>query len=201
MQVSRRAIVISAVVLFSAIGIYVSSSSPSETVVSDFPSTSILRSCFGEFCIGDSGPGGGIIVYVDEAGFDNSVEDDKSIGAMCLTGTCHYLEMAPTDLEGQYSWDDAIVAAEAFSTSSANDWVLPSKDALNEMCKYVFGFLKRQCSEDGGAQSSRYFREHKYWSSSEFNVTGVSWYQDFHYGNQSGSYMFYGHYVRPVRAF
>ena len=201
MQVSRRAIVISAVVLFSAIGIYVSSSSPSETVVSDFPSTSILRSCFGEFCIGDSGPGGGIIVYVDEAGFDNSVEDDKSIGAMCLTGTCHYLEMAPTDLEGQYSWDDAIVAAEAFSMSSANDWVLPSKDALNEMCKYVFGFLKRQCSEDGGAQSSRYFREHKYWSSSEFNVTGVSWYQDFHYGNQSGSYMFYGHYVRPVRAF
>ena len=201
MQVSRRAIVISAVVLFSAIGIYVSSSSTSETVVSDFPSTTLMKGCFDKYCIGDSGPGGGTIVYVDEEGFDNSVEDDKSIGAMCMTGTCHYLEMAPTDLEGQYSWDDAIVAAEAFSTSSANDWVLPSKDALNEMCKYVFGFLKRQCSEDGGAQSSRYFREHKYWSSSEFNVTGVSWYQDFHYGKQNGEEKFYDNYVRPVRAF
>jgi hypothetical protein len=201
MQVSRRAIVISAVVFFSAIGIYVSSSSPSETVVSDAPSTTLMKGCFDKYCIGDSGPGGGTIVYVDEAGFDNSVEDDKSIGAMCMTGTCHYLEMAPTDLEGQYSWDDAIVAAEAFSTSSANDWVLPSKDALNEMCKYVFGFLKRQCSEDGGAQSSRYFREHKYWSSSEFNVTGVSWYQDFKYGKQNGEEKFYDNYVRPVRAF
>jgi hypothetical protein len=160
-----------------------------------------MKGCFDKYCIGDSGPGGGTIVYVDEAGFDNSVEDDKSIGAMCMTGTCHYLEMAPTDLEGQYSWDDAIVAAEAFSTSSANDWVLPSKDALNEMCKYVFGFLKRQCSEDGGAQSSRYFREHKYWSSSEFNVTGVSWYQDFKYGKQNGEEKFYDNYVRPVRAF
>jgi hypothetical protein len=47
--------------------------------------------------VGDTDPGGGIIVYVDEAGFNNSSGGDTSIGAMCVTGTCHYLEMAPTE--------------------------------------------------------------------------------------------------------
>ena len=83
--------------------------------------------------VGDTGPGGGVIVYVDELGFDNSDGDTTSIGAICSTGTCHYLEMAPTDLAGQYLWKDAVVAADDFSTSTADDWVLPSMDALNVM--------------------------------------------------------------------
>ena len=204
MQVSRRAIVISAAVLFSAIGIYVSSSSPSETVVSDFPSTTLMKGCFDKYCIGDSGPGGGTIVYVDERGFDNSVEDDKSIGAMCLTGTCHYLEMAPTDLEGQYSWDAAIVAAEAFSTSSANDWVLPSKDALNEMCKYAWGdTVDVICKNDDESSLSLMFGGFSlgsYWSSSELDASGA-WYQDFKPPLRRVYVKYFTLFVRPVRAF
>ena len=205
MQVSRRAIVISAAVLFSAIGIYISSSSLSETVVSDFPSTTLMKGCFDKYCIGDSGPGGGTIVYVDERGFDNSVEDDKSIGAMCLTGTCHYLEMAPTDLGREYPWEKAIVAAEAFSTASANDWILPSKDALNEICKYAFGDTVNVVCNDNGEGSlplrlGGFSTYYTYWSSSEAGGNGA-WFQYFLNGDQANHYKDLTRYVRPVRAF
>jgi hypothetical protein len=196
MQVSRRAIVISAVVLFSAIGIYVSSSSPSETVDSDFSSTTLM--------IGDTGPGGGIIVYVDETGFDNSLKDDKSIGAMCLTGTCHYLEMAPTDLEVGYSWDDAIVTAEDFSTPSANDWMLPSLDALNEICKFAFGdTVNAMCNDDRDLPLENGFgglSPGTYWSSSEADFDNA-FLQVFMMGEQKDQHKRNEYKVRPARAF
>ncbi len=185
MKVSQRAIVIGAAVLLSAIGIYVSSSSP--------------------WSVGDTGPGGGTIVYVDKAGFNNSVEDDTSIGAMCLTETCHYLEMAPTDIEGPYSWEEAIVAAEAFFTPSANDWILPSKGALNEMCKYAFGdSINVKCNDGDLHNFSLRFGSYSpviYWSSSEHVNFTAAWAQDFANGYQNGSYKDTKYYVRPVRAF
>ena len=142
--------------------------------------------------VGDTGPGGGIIVYVDEAGFNNSGRSTVWLGAMCLTGTCHYLEMAPTNLEGDYSWGDAIVAAEAFSTPSANDWVLPSKDALNEICKYLFGDT---CNRSGnGTQRS------VQWSSSE-GGDDAAWNQIFNNGYQTNVSKDSTSSVRPVRAF
>ena len=74
--------------------------------------------------LGDTGPGGGIIVYFDEAGFE-----DES----CLIGICRYLEMANANLKGRYIWKDAIIAAENYSTPSADDWVLPSLFALDAL--------------------------------------------------------------------
>ena len=157
-----------------------------------------------EYKVGDVGPGGGVIFYVDETGFDNSDGDLTSIGAVCSTGICHYLEMAPTDLEGQYSWDDAIVAAEAFSTSSANDWVLPSKDALNEMCKYWFvdavTVICNDDSESSLALRLSGFSTDGYWSSSESGVSSA-WGQIFLLGGQSNTSKLIPAYVRPVRAF
>ena len=154
--------------------------------------------------VGDTGPGGGIIVYVDEAGFNNSSGGDTSIGAMCVTGTCHYLEMAPTELEGQYPWDDAMVAAEEFSTPSANDWVLPSKDALNEMCKYWFvdavTVICNDDSESSLALRLSGFSTDGYWSSSESGVSSA-WGQIFLLGGQSNTSKLIPAYVRPVRAF
>ena len=106
---------------------------------------------------------------------------------MCMRGTCHYLEMALSDLEGQYSWDDAMVAAEAFSTPSANDWLLPSQDALG----LIYKFSSRGV---GG------FSTGVYWSSFEYGFD-YAWVQNFNFGNQFGYSKNGTTYVRPVRAF
>jgi len=140
-----------------------------------------------EYNVGDTGPGGGIIVYVAVEGFDDPSGVGASIGAMCLKGTCHYLEMAPTDLEGTYSWKDAMVAAETFSTPSANDWLLPSQ--LELLLIYRFS------SRGVGGFSPDY-----YWSSSEGDVN-YAWSQRFKDGWQLCTVKYSPYYVRPVRAF
>jgi len=163
-----------------------------------------IKACCGP-AVGDTGPGGGIIVYKDEAGFDNSSGDPTSIGAMCLKVTCHYLEMAPTDLEGTFAWSDAINAAESYSTVATDDWALPSKDALNQICKYAFGdTVNSRCNNRGVGglyNSVGGFSGFYYWSSSQ-RGSGDAWFQDFNGGDQYA----YGlkdttYYVRPVRAF
>ena len=157
--------------------------------------------------VGDTGPGGGIIVYIDVAGFDNSSGYITAIGAMCLAGTCHYLEMAPTDLNGLFSWDEASVAAEAFSTSSANDWLLPSRDALNEICKYAVDDTVNVICNDGGegnlALRFGSFSERAYFCFSLADDPNLFW-QDIPSGFQMGDSKYDTDYklaVRPVRAF
>ena len=184
-----------------------SSSSNSEvsSTTSEESPTSTVAGTEVVYKVGDTGPGGGIIFYIDESGFDSSSGDDTSIGSMCLTDTCHYLEMAPTDLNGLFSWKDARVVAEAFSTQSAKDWVLPSRDALNEMCKYAFGDTVNDiCNDDGaGSLSLRDygFSTDYYWSCSE-GGNFIAWYQ---YFNGGGQYRAHAenttNHVRPVRAF
>jgi len=191
-------------VLVSCGGGSSSSNSEVSSTTSVASSTSTVTEIEVTYKVGDTGPGGGIIFYIDEAGFDNSSGDNASIGAMCLIDTCHYLEMAPTDL-GDYAWKKAMVAVEAFSTPSANDWLLPSIDALNEMCKYAFHDTVNTFCNDSGAggflNSVGGFSTDIYWSSSEYE-SNFAWFQDFNYGNQFD----YGaktnaYYVRPVRAF
>ena len=153
--------------------------------------------------MGDTGPGGGIIFYVDEAGF-NWYPVSTSIGAMCLTGSCHYLEMAPTELDDGYEWSDAINAAQIYSTATANDWVLPSKDALNEMCKYAFrDTINSICNDNGDSwffNIGGIFSHGVYRSSSEYDGT-YTWSQFFFDGSQNYSIKDPTLYVRPVRAF
>jgi hypothetical protein len=154
----------------------------------------------GRYKVGDTGPGGGIIVYVDEAGFENS-DEDYDLGLVCLTGTCHYLEMAPFDLENM-SWQQAKAAAEAFSTPSANDWLLPSKDALNEMCKFVLGdTVNVMCNDNGHGSFYKDDGHLPYWSSYQggdgtaliqYFASGI---QDYYYKGENSLG------VRPVRAF
>ena len=154
--------------------------------------------------VGDTGPGGGVIVYVDEIGFDNSDGDTTSIGAVCSIGICHYLEMAPTDLAGQYLWKDAVVAADDFSTSTADDWVLPSMDALNVMCKYAFGDTVNEVCNDSGSGKfvNRFggFSSGPYWRSSE-GADNDEWGQSFVNGFENYDGMNSEAFVRPVRAF
>ena len=204
MRLMRWAFTGVVLVLVSCGGGSSSTTNEVSSTTSDALSTSTLAGAEVVYKVGDTGPGGGIIFYVDEAGFDNSSGGDTSIGAMCVTGTCHYLEMAPTELEGQYPWDDAMVAAEEFSTPSANDWVLPSKDALNEMCKYWFvdavTVICNDDSESSLALRLSGFSTDGYWSSSEYGVSSA-WGQIFLLGGQSNTSKLIPAYVRLVRAF
>ena len=179
-------------------------------------STSTVTGAKVVYKVGDTGPGGGIIVYFDEAGFNNSSGVDTSIGAMCLTGTCHYLEMASTDLEGEYSsapegffsWDDAILAAEAFFTISADDWLLPSRDALNAICKYAFQDEMYEICNDNGMGGLSPVRGgfeipgpgKGYWSTDEPGETAGRM-QDFYFGFQYSQPKSALYRVRPIRAF
>lgn len=204
MRSMRWALVGVITVLVSCGGGSSSTTSEASSTTSEASSTSTVTEIEVAYRVGDTGPGGGIIVYVDEKGFNNSGGDNESIGAMCLTVSCNYLEIAPTDLEEWYSWEDAIVASEAFSTASANDWKLPSKDALNEMCKYAFSDTRNRSCND--ASNGRFtnsvggFLRDLYWSSSEVDIN-YAWIQSFNHGAQSNSFKYIAGYVRPMRAF
>jgi len=93
--------------------------------------------------------------------------------------------------------------ADDYRTATASDWFLPSRDELNEVCKYA-----RNTSQAVGAaticsggEKRTSFLYNYYWSSSESNATNA-WDQDFNEGSQyiedtkAGAAG-----VRPVRAF
>jgi hypothetical protein len=84
-----------------------------------------------------------------------------------------------------------------------DDWYLPSKDELNQMCKWVRGVAwtsdETVCS-GGAINSGTGFVEDYYWSSSEGDA-GRAWFQYFYGGGQGDGGKFASLYVRPVRAF
>jgi hypothetical protein len=192
--------------------------------------------------VGERGPGGGTVFYVDTEGRYNDFD---------------YLEVAPADASTSGVWSTttatcgaaalfascrttfvstsgealnflaigtgraatfAIVArheagnvaktayaagvADMYTTATASDWFLPSKDELNEMCKYARNTGQAAgagtvCS--GGTLRSG-FSAATYWSSSEL-AANTAWSQDFLGGNQVGISKANTYYVRPVRAF
>ena len=200
-------------VLVSCGGGSSTTTSEASSTTSEASSTSAVTEIEVAYKVGDTGPGGGIIVYVDEEGFNNSGGDNESVGAMCMTETCHYLEMAPADVAGTFSWSDAINAAGNYSTATADDWVLPTLDALNEVCKYAFGdTVYVTCNDSGDGPFSNSvggFVSTKtevtyaiYWSFSEGAYGPL--YQGF--ALRTGGTQGYGSegatgYVRPVRVF
>jgi len=96
--------------------------------------------------------------------------------------------------------------AWAYINNSKTDWFLPSKDELNELCKYakntgqaVGGGI--ECA--GGSRAElRGFSAANYWSSSEMiDNFDSAWYQNFSIGYQSDGMKVNAMYVRPIRAF
>jgi len=89
---------------------------PVANVISDTPAASApvagpapLTCATGGTCVvGNTGPGGGIVYYVDSAGF--------SCGAD-LASTCNYLEAAPTS--GASAWTDV---QRSWATGTANEY-------------------------------------------------------------------------------
>jgi len=100
----------------------------------------------------------------------------------------------------------AIYHAELYAGNGKTDWHLPSKDELNELCKYGKnqppGTIATVCAGTGVLRSG--FSSADYWSSSEFNATSV-WGQAFYTVPGSNQYLgtkdINNVAVRPVRAF
>jgi len=161
------------------------------------------------FAIGDTGPGGGKIIYVSASGFN-----------VTGLGTCHYLEAAPDDQGYSLVWASsgyfetyitgtgtvigtgkantaAILAVDKYAPAAKacadyrgggkDDWFLPSKDELNEMYK---------------ARSHLGISSGIFWSSSQYSFYLGAWYQYFNNGSQDVVGSKYANlYVRAIRAF
>ena len=195
--------------------------------------------------VGEQGPGGGTIVYVDSTneipGYDYlevAPTDASSVVWSTTVAKCgtaantdcqasllsdaatalSYLGLgtgrtattaivARHDAGGVAKADYAAGVADAYTTATASDWFLPSRDELNEVCKYArntgqaagAGFV---CSGGSLPTSARGgLSYNNYLSSSERNQNSA-WYQGFLNGNQyDGLKSYAGLKVRPVRAF
>ena len=89
------------------------------------------------------------------------------------------------------------------NNNSKSDWHLPSKDELNELCKYA----RNTGQAAGGAvlcvggSLRAGFAAWRYWSSSESELPAIAWYQWFNSGGQTDNNKTFTSNVRPVRAF
>jgi hypothetical protein len=101
----------------------------------------------------------------------------------------------------------AAVVARTYRGNGLTDWYLPSKDELNQMCKWVRGVAWTSDTTvcTGGTLNTGAgaagFVDNFYWSSSEFSGT-LAWDQDFASGVPSN--LLKGpitDYLRPIRAF
>jgi prepilin-type N-terminal cleavage/methylation domain-containing protein len=183
-----------------------SSTTTSTTVAPTTTAASTTTTTVASYSVGDTGPAGGKIFYVAPTPF--------ACGPT-LASTCTYLEAAPADVSGTFTWcsnnstligtaaaigtgmknttdadatctSGAIQQAADYSNGGYADWFLPSKDELNEL------YLQKNVV--GG------FAAGSYRSSSEGNANLV-WFQNFSNGYQNDSLKSSDLRVRPVRAF
>ena len=104
-------------------------------------------------------------------------------GLILTSDNGEQIEVYPKNLDGAYSWNDAIAACEALG----DGWHLPTKEELNLL-------FSNNEKIDG-------FKEGAYWSCSEYSTTGA-WAQYWYSGNpgyQDGYSKTAAYYVRAVR--
>ena len=170
-----------------------------------------------ELCkIGMTGPGGGLIFFVDY---------NDQYASFCATGDCNYLEASPANATsgawcsdtstglGLTGWDKSAVGAGRTNTTTADttcttgavqtavDYTAPSfngvaKDDwwLGSIGEMMLMYTNLRQAGVGG------FSPVSYWSSSEYAGDGA-WLQGFYLGYQTDDFKPYAGYVRPVRAF
>ena len=98
----------------------------------------------------------------------------------------------------------AAAYADAYVFDGKDDWYLPSKDELNELCKKFSSDrtdVAPEISKCRGSRAPAYgFSTANYWSSTQ--VAGNNaWSQHFTSGDQYAYYKLNAGYVRPVRSF
>ena len=104
-------------------------------------------------------------------------------GLILTSDNGEQIEVYPKNLDGAYSWNDAIAACEALG----DGWHLPTKEELN--------LLFSNKEKIGG------FKEGDYWSCSEYS-TANAWYQYWSSGcpgSQFNGFKTDAYYVRAVR--
>lgn len=189
--------------------------------------------------LGSTGPGGGIVFYdagsqqswgqyleVAPGGWSGSATDPEtswcdvvvvdlaeSIAAEPI-GTSLGFEIgkgkANTDLMLKNCTSGAGLTAQAYKGGGKNDWYLPSKNELNEVCKYArsqpTGKSKLLCNEGGKLRKDFVNpEEDHYWSSTEYEIDNQVWGQFFE-GRYVGAQLYIlkkwnTSLVRPIRAF
>ena len=170
--------------------------------------------------IGSTGPGGGVVFYdagsqqswgryleVAPRGWYGSANDPtitwcNVINQYVKTGVLIGDGKVNTDLLSANCSYGAGVEAKKYNGGGKNDWFLPSKNELNELCKYVrnqpTGNTNLTCKASGTLREG--FEGYYYWSSSESDPF-YAWFQLFVDGKQDNYKKSYTYHVRPVRAF
>lgn len=154
--------------------------------------------------IGDTGPAGGIIFYIDATGVHGleAAPDDQSIGAVWCAGTLSTgavgtaIGTGAQNTAGIYDWcftieagtGDVFRVTKEYTLNGYHGWFLPSKDELNLM------YTNLKSAELGG------FVNDNYWNSSELDIDNT-WYQSFADGSQNTASRSASYRVRVVRAF
>ena len=207
--------------------------------------TPVDHCAIGGVCmVGNKGPGGGVVFYVQDAG------GTFRCGAT-LELTCKYLEAAPTRVKSAAwaEWSDsakrwsgvngvligataqglavgtgyknteAIVAQSSTANRAATvarayrgpenllDWYLPSKDELNQMCKWQRGQAwvsdATICNNTGTLNSGTGAAgfDSAYYSSSSEAAAENAWQQGFQDGGQGPGSKNFINALRAVRAF
>jgi hypothetical protein len=193
------------------------------------------------YSIGDTGPGGGKIFYYSAAGFNcgptagntcnyleaapsgwNSGSDPtrmyttnnglaNSINQESAIGIGYKNSLALISAGYSDSSTSAAKLARDYSGGGRADWYLPSKDELNQMCKWVrgqaWGSDATVCNSSPAINTglgAAGFSDNAagYWSSTNGSNSFVAWYQSFSSGAQSTQgYQADLRLVRPIRAF
>ena len=118
-------------------------------------------------------------------------------------GTGHQNTLAIIASHKDSSILSAAAYADAYVYDGKDDWYLPSKDELDELCKKFANDSQapnptNRCA--GSNAPSGDFAPGMYWSSSE-SGPGFAWYQSFSDGSQYDYGKYLAGYVRVVRAF
>ena len=198
MRAQRQPALLAACAL-SALVLSACSSGSSEPASSAAATSAAAVETSGDYLVGDTGPGGGIVFY--DAGsvqpWGRYLEAGPQLAPTDWCGDDWELDVAGTkETIGAGAANTELIAA-ACGEGAANtvsdydgggktDWFLPSKDELNE--------LYEQRESVGGVGAGYY------WSSSQDDAYGA-WYQDVTYGGQYVDSKNLANDVRPVRAF
>ena len=179
------------------------------------------------YSVGDPGPGGGTIFYVDMrravgsrylevacAGWQNTCDGsaDPQVAWDChgtpingADGTAIGTgELNTTDIvTGCPTTGIAAKVADAYSNNTLDDWFLPSLDELNALCNWAYvDSVDAFCNENGaGSLSLTYggFSTGGYWSSSELDGYNA-WAKYFNSGQSAFTDKYVNWFVRPIRS-